>query len=359
VFLLVSVDAFRKGDDVFGDRRSGTGGFALVAEAALPIIHNPSTPEGRKALGLDADMQVVAARLRPGDDTSCLNLYQPRRPRIAGVPDALIDSGRFRFAESLASTDADRANPWRLLNAPPVDDAVPAIVDGTALEYTLHASLGDVITVDADSARPIRLRVVGSLDGSVLQGEFLISDRAFRQLFPEIAGYRLLFVDASAAHMDDAARLIEDRLEPYGVDVQSTVRVLAAYHRVENTYLSTFQALGGLGLVLGCFGLTAVTARNVLERRREFALLGAGGFTGADLQRLVVLEQMFVVLAGLVVGLAAAIVATVPMLAARGGVPHAGPMMWVATVAVTGLATAMAATRQVRRMPLVASLRGS
>jgi ABC-type antimicrobial peptide transport system permease subunit len=159
--------------------------------------------------------------------------------------------------------------------------------------------------------------------------------------------------------MDDAARLIEDRLEPYGVDVQSTVRVLAAYHRVENTYLSTFQALGGLGLVLGCFGLTAVTARNVLERRREFALLGAGGFTGADLQRLVVLEQMFVVLAGLVVGLAAAIVATVPMLAARGGVPHAGPMMWVATVAVTGLATAMAATRQVRRMPLVASLRGS
>jgi hypothetical protein len=275
------------------------------------------------------------------------------------MPDALIDSGRFRFAGSLASTDADRANPWRLLNAPPVDDAVPAVVDGTALEYTLHASLGDVITVDADTARPIRLRIVGSLDGSMLQGELLISDRAFRQLFPEIAGYRLLFIDTGAARVDDVIRLVEDKLEPYGVDVESSVRRLASYHRVENTYLSTFQALGGLGLVLGCFGLAAVTARNVLERRREFALLGAGGFTGSDLQRIVVFEQMFVVAAGLVVGLVAAIVATVPMLAARGGVPHAGPMIWMGIVAVTGLVTGMAATRQVRRMPLVASLRGS
>ena len=38
---------------------------------------------------------------------------------------------------------------------------------------------------------------------------------------------------------------------------------------MENTYLSTFQTLGGLGLVLGTFGLAAVLLRNVLERRRE------------------------------------------------------------------------------------------
>jgi len=357
VFLLVSVDTFRKGDDASGDRHSGTGGFALLAESALPIIYNPATPDGRKALGLDVD--AIAARLRPGDDASCLNLYQPRRPRIVGVPDALIDSARFRFAGSIASTDADRGNPWRLLNATSADDVVPAIADATSLEYALHASVGDVITVDADSGRPIRLRIVASLDDSMLQGELLISERAFRQLFPDIAGYRILFIDTAAAPVGDVIRHVQDRLEPYGIDVERSVQRLAAYHRVENTYLSTFQALGGLGLVLGCFGLAAVTARNVLERRREFALLGASGFTGADLQRLVIAEQLFVVLAGVAVGLAAAAVATVPILAARGGVLHAGPMAWVALVLVAGLVTAMAATRQVRRLPLVASLRGS
>ena len=50
---------------------------------------------------------------------------------------------------------------------------------------------------------------------------------------------------------------------------------IAAFHRVENTYLSTFQSLGALGLLLGTAGLAAVLLRNVLERRRELALLRA------------------------------------------------------------------------------------
>ena len=65
-----------------------------------------------------------------------------------------------------------------------------------------------------------------------------------------------------------------------GFDAQDAVRRLETYHRVENTYLSTFQALGGLGLVLGVVGLVAIIARNMLERRRELALLGAAGFIG-------------------------------------------------------------------------------
>ncbi len=73
--------------------------------------------------------------------------------------------------------------------------------------------------------------------------------------------------------------LLEDRLSDFGVDVTDTRARLTAYHQVENTYLSTFQALGALGLLLGTFGLAAVLARNVLERRRELGLLGAIGFT--------------------------------------------------------------------------------
>jgi ABC-type antimicrobial peptide transport system permease subunit len=367
VFLLVSVDAFRKRADASGTAASGTGGFALIAESELPIVHDVATPEGRSAAGLDvaagtplAGVTLVGLRLRPGDDTSCLNLYQPRRPRMLGVPDRLVEAAPFRFAASLALSDADRANPWRLLGDAGPDGVVPAIVDATSLQYVLHAAVGDVITVDADTNQPIRLRIVASLDDSVLQGEILVADRAFRQLFPAVAGYRAFLVAVPGAtpdRVDAVSRALEDALADAGFDAEDAERRLDAFHRVENTYLSTFQALGGLGLGLGCLGLVAVIARNVLERRRELALLGASGFTGRDLQVVVASEHLALVGVGLAVGVAAALVAVAPVVLTRGGALPWGALVWLAPVAIAGLLSALLATRGVRRLPLVESLR--
>lgn len=365
-FLLVSVDAFRKDTHAASDRRGGTGGFALIAESVLPFVHDPTTSQGREALGLQfrADdpvfdgVAIFGARLRPGDDASCLNLYQPKQPRVLGVPDALIDAGRFTFAQSVADTDADRDNPWRLLKADLTDGIVPAIVDATSLQYVLHAAVGDIVTIDAETARPLRLRIVASLSDSVLQGEIMIAESAFAQVFPESAGYRVMLVEVDdASRAEEVATAIEERLEPYGADVQSAVTKLEAYHRVENTYLSTFQTLGGLGLVLGTIGLAAVTARNVLERRRELALLSAAGYRMRDLSVMVVAENLGLVAIGLGVGVVAALVSIAPVLIARGGRPPALSMVWLLAVAAAGVIAALVATRAVRRLPLLASLR--
>ena len=77
---------------------------------------------------------------------------------------------------------------------------------------------------------------------------------------------------------------IEDALTDFGADAIGTAERLAAFHRVENTYLSTFQTLGGLGLLLGTVGLATVLLRNALERRRELALLGAVGLPARPLR---------------------------------------------------------------------------
>jgi ABC-type antimicrobial peptide transport system permease subunit len=367
-FLLVSVDAFRKDTSAASDRTGGTGGFALIAESVLPLVNDPESPDGREALGLRFDssdnalsgVSLIAARLRPGDDASCLNLYQPKQPRVVGVSEGFINERRFTFAASTAVSDEDTANPWRLLLARREDGAVPAIVDATSLQYVLHAAVGDEVMIDAETARPVRLRIVGSLSDSMLQGEIMIAEPAFTTTFPEQAGARVLLVDVAperAGDLEAIAATLEERLEPYGVDVQSSVRRLEAYHRVENTYLSTFQTLGGLGLVLGTIGLAAVTLRNVFERRRELALLAATGYPVRALSTLVVSETLGLVLSGLVIGTAAALVAIAPVLSARGGRPPALSMVWLAAVAASGVVTALIATRAVRRLPLVASLR--
>jgi ABC-type antimicrobial peptide transport system permease subunit len=224
----------------------------------------------------------------------------------------------------------------------------------------MHAAVGDVITIDVETTRPVRLRVVGALADSMLQGELLIAEEAFLSLYPNQAGYRLLLVEVANGSLERLAAVtatIEERMEPFGIDVEDSARRLESYHRVETTYLSTFQTLGGLGLVLGSLGLVAVVLRNVLERRRELALLGAAGYTAGDLQWLVLTEHLALVAAGLVIGVLAATLAIAPVFIERSGALPALPFFWIGVVALTGLAASVVATRSVRRMPLVPSLR--
>ena len=55
------------------------------------------------------------------------------------------------------------------------------------------------------------------------------------------------------------------------LEVRETREVLQAVAGVQNTYLSAFAALGGLGLLLGTVGLAAALLRAAVERRRELA----------------------------------------------------------------------------------------
>src|SRR5262249_16684495 len=188
-----------------------------------------------------------------------------------------IGGGRFSFQASLASTDLERANPWRLLDRDLGPGTVPAIADANSIAYVLHKRLGDDLEVDVvqGGGRPVRLRLVAALDDSIFQSELLGSDRNFVRLFPEQEGFRLLPIDAGPDRGPRVTAAIQSGGADLGADVVATAVRLGEFHRVENTYLSTFQSLGGLGLLVGTIGLAAVLLRNVLERRRELALLGA------------------------------------------------------------------------------------
>ena len=122
VFVLVSVAANRR--EAGGaplDRASGAGGFALVAQSDVPIRQPLDRPEGLAELGLSpeaiaelAGARVVPLRLRPGEDASCLNLYQPTRPRVLGVPAEFIERGGFRFKEVADAPTRSRCFLFRL-----------------------------------------------------------------------------------------------------------------------------------------------------------------------------------------------------------------------------------------------------
>ncbi len=360
-FIIVAVDAFRRerGASLL-DPTSGSGGYAAVAESLLPVYHDLNSPAGRESLNLPAleDVRFVSFRLQPGDDASCLNLYEPRDPRILAAPQSFIERGGFRFRQSLTRTTEEKANPWLLLKAQPLDGAVPAIADANSMTYVLHRKLGEEFVLDPHGNRPVRLRLVAALADSIFQGELLISEENFLRLFPDQQGYRFFLLEAQREKGPSVSGAIEETLSDYGFDITSTADRLAAYHRVENTYLSTFQALGGLGLLVGTIGLGAVLLRNVLERRRELALLRAVGYRPLHLAMAVIAENALLLAAGLVTGATCALVAIVPALAARGG-SFSGSSLGVLLplVVAAGLAASLLAVRVVVRANLLEGLR--
>ena len=328
IFIIVAVDSFRHREGTSTlERESGTGGYPLLAESAVPLIHDPNSRDGQEALNLLDEspesplngVTLTRFRVQPGDDASCLNLYQPRNPKIVAPTEDFVKSDRFVFQSSVASGSDEVANPWMLLNRDLVDGAIPVIADANSLTYVLHLKLGDDFVMQ-HGEQTVRLRVVGALSDSLFQSELLMSEKNFVRLFPDQQGYRFFLIDLPAVNRAPAvSAALEDRLTDYGFDVQSTAERLASFHRVENTYLSTFQMLGGLGLILGTIGLAAVLLRNVLERRRELALMRAVGYNSRHFTVMIISENALLLFAGVVTGTVCALLAIMPVVLARQG----------------------------------------
>jgi hypothetical protein len=242
-----------------------------------------------------------------------------------------------------------------LLDAIRDDGAIPAIGEANTVQWMLKSNLGGTIAVRDEQGREVKLRIVALLQDSIFQGELLVADAAFHSLFPRQEGFTELLIDSNGHH-DAVRELLSAAYAQRGIAISNARDKLQGYLQVENTYLSTFQILGGFGLLLGTLGLAVVLLRNVWERRREFALLRAVGYRRRDLGGLVLAENAALVLFGLCAGVGSALIAVAPQTTA-GGTPWARLACLLALVVVAGLAAGLLGLRATVRAPLVAGLR--
>ncbi len=359
VFMVVAVGANRRSPPAEPySRASGTGGFALYGESSIGILYDLNSEAGRKSLRLsDAGLDGVGAvqfRVHEGDDASCLNLNRAQQPRLLGVQvEALKERNAFKFA-----AEVEHRKGWDLLWKEPQEGIVPAIGDEPTIKWALGKKVGDELDYTDEMGRPFRVRIVGMLESSVLQGSLAIAENEFTARFPSVDGYQVFLIDAPADKTDAIAQELLSGLRDYGLMLTPTKERLAAFNAVENTYLSIFAVLGSLGLVLGSLGLGLVVLRNMLERRGELAMLRAVGFDRGRLKRMVFYEHWPLCLAGLGCGTIAAIVAVIPALQSRGGqVPFAGLLVTVAAIGVSGAVWVWLAGTLALRGELLSALR--
>ena len=381
-FLIVAVESFRRSVPASDGTPAATdGGFALIGESDLPLVRDPNTDSGRsellaglrswlaeqgvtgaeqeteltKARGLLEGTTIIPLRTRAGDDASCLNLYKPRSPRVLGVPQALIERGGFVFDATKAKGD-EAKNPWLILARPGPD--IPAFGEANTVAWMLHSGLGKSVMVPDGRGVEQPLVISGLLHDSVFQSSLLVSEERFLSLYPGHEGYNTFLIRPPDGRADEVKQLLERALADRGMEVTSTAEKLAAYLSVENTYLTTFQALGGLGLVLGSLGLAVVLLRAIWERRAELALLRALGYRRASIGWLVLSENAFLLAAGLVIGSVSALLSILPqLLGGQGSVPWANLALLFAGVLAVALTAGLVAVMGTLRAPLVPALR--
>jgi ABC-type antimicrobial peptide transport system permease subunit len=379
-FLIVAVESFRRHTDADYLRKdSSSGGFSLLAESDVPLFNDLNSDKGReevvvqlqrrlKEQGRETRPELAKAReelaaveffpfrTHGGDDASCLNLYQPRRPKLLGASSRLIARGGFQFAASEAKSDDERQNPWRLLDRE--DDAIPVIGEANTVTWMLKTKLGGELEVQNERGETVKLRIVGLLHDSVFQSGLIMSEKNLLKLYPSQEGYNLFLIDTRDQRPAEVRKLLENSLADRGFEVTPTVERLEKYLAVENTYLSTFQLLGGLGLLLGALGLAVVLLRGVWERRGELALLRALGFRHRDLGRLVLAENGFLLLLGLGAGTVAALVSVAPyLISGAGQLPLLRLLGLFSGVLLVGLIAGALAMRAALQAPLIPALR--
>ena len=156
----------------------------------------------------------MALRLHSGDDAGCRNLARPDKPRLIGVPQQFIERDGFHFADVVKEGSFD--NPWMRLLERDSDGNVPVFGEANTVQWMLKKSLGGTLPFTDSHGNEINLRIVGLLQDSIFQGELVISEKQFLQMFPETQGYSMLLAAAPKGRADELRRSSWRRRSPTG-----------------------------------------------------------------------------------------------------------------------------------------------
>jgi len=309
-FVIVSTGLNRK--DLYSDainKNSGTGGYVFYGETTMPVLLDLNDPDIQTEYGLEIPAEFVQMRKSEGDDASCLNLNRIAQPRLLGIPSEDL-LGRFSFIKT--TKEFDTANDWISLKRELPGGVVPAIADQTVIQWGLGKKVGDTLIYKNESGDEMYVKLIGGLANSIFQGNILIDEGLFLRHFPTNSGIHVFLVESN----EKDRTLLEDELKRSfrnaGLELVYTADRLAEFNTVENTYLSIFLLLGGLGMILGTIGLGLSLIRNIIDRQQELAILRAIGFKKKAVLNMLTREHVILLGTGTIIGAISAFVATIP-----------------------------------------------
>jgi len=166
-----------------------------------------------------------------------------------------------------------------------------------------------------------------------------------------------MLIDGPQANADTIRSVLTYRLQNYGAAIVRSSERLASFHEVTNTYLSVFGVFGALGMVTGIAGLGFVLLRNYNYRKKEFALLLAVGYNVKRIRKIIMSEQLLILICGVISGVLPAMLATLPSLRNSPDIPWLWLVSMVIAILLTGTSVLLISLRSVTEGSLRDSLK--
>src|ERR1019366_9223562 len=133
-----------------------------------------------------------------------------------------------------------------LTSAPTGMEGIPAIGDANSIEWALGKKVGETLDYVDEQGHVFKLRLVGAVANSILQGSLLIDEADFVKRFPGESGSRMFLIDTPSNAVAQVFTTLSRALQDVGLELTPAAERLNAFNAVQNTYLGTFQILGGL-----------------------------------------------------------------------------------------------------------------
>ena len=244
---------------------------------------------------------------------------------------------------------------------PYMQEAVPAwgflLSDAYISLAKSRPSLTALQIVRAENGQPLNIIIGAGLKSSVFQGYLLISRENMSMFFPSVEGGSVFLIDGDPERSELYSSTLNERLSQYGFSSQNAGEKLASFFQVTNTYLNVFAVLGAFGMILGITGLGFVLLRNYNLRRREFAFLSATGFTESRIRKLILKDQMIILLWGVLTGTLSGLTATISSIMSGSEIPWKVILVMILSVFVIGSAVLYLSVRSISSKTLISQLR--
>ena len=349
-YLVLNTVARQKSFNLDSSEKvSGTGGFEYFLKTSVPLRYKPDSPEGIDEYALEKEeinkLSLVSMRLHSGDDASCLNLNRAQNPQIYGISSHEM-AGRFFMKGN-----------WEDLDKVQEDGTIPAIGDENTVLWGLglYTGIGSIFETRDEQGRVVKLKIVGLLKSSTLQGALIVSRGNFDRLYPAESGYSVFLLDTPEEY--DVEEYFTSYFSDFGLEKEDSVERLKNFLKIEGTYLVIFQMLGGLGLILGACGFGFIILRNVQDRSGEIATMQAIGFTKKDLHDLILKEHVLLLLWSVFCGAFCAIISWIPLLKQDADLPISRILTILMLILITGVVSCFISAGSVLKSNFLTVLR--
>lgn len=322
-----------------------TTAFALVLTLVMGIAFLVSAPKpdyARESAGFDVAVVTSGAdpiRLPPEVEAQVaaemalpMRLYQGP---VAGqgssvwvmfyvLPQTLNNGGPVYLSsrESRYSTDAEV---WKAVKTDP------------HLAVDASAGLGRIIDLQGING-PVQLGVAGHEGPTVLQG-LIVSQAALAGIDTQPAGSTLLVKGKPGSNPGALSRQIDRALFDQGVQATSIRDILDRDYASGVDYITEYDTLLYLGLLVGVLALGMIGIRASIERRRPIGVLRALGYEPPRLLAGMLTEATTTATIGVVTGLGAGLVLDFVLVA--GAAPSPSSSVSTATLVRLGVALAL------------------